>query len=451
MKDKILSTIEKYSMIHKGDTVASCLSGGRDSMALFHFLCSERENLGINIIALHVNHGLRTESEEEEVIVKSYCKSMGVECIVCHLNMTSREKPQGMSVETWARDLRYKFFEEQAEKYSAKLATAHTLSDKTETILFNITRGTGLKGVTGIPPVRGNIIRPLIDCTREEIENYCKQNNIRFVTDKTNFDDVYSRNRIRLNVIPQLKMINSSFEKSVANFSEEAEELHTLLSHLSDILYKESYTDKGYDTHILCNAEPAVAKNLIRNILDNIGCLSKNNVDDIYSSLKNEYYSRQMNDRYICIVKDGFLTLTEVNKPVGEVRTEVSSYGTTQFLGKAYMFSIQDAENIKNIKESGKNPLKSFINYDKIKGRLFLRNRKIGDSFSFTKRKVTKTVKKLFIEDKVPISERDRIPILTDETDKLIWMSGYGTDRKYVPDTECKKVLIIEQIYTEEL
>ena len=258
MNKKALASIKKYNMIEKGDTVASCLSGGADSMALFHFLCSNREAFGIKVIALHVNHGLREESEDEERFVKEYCEKLGVECVVKRLGMTRRQKPRGESTETWRRNLRYEFFFEQAEKYGAKLATAHTLSDRTETVLFNTTRGTGLKGLIGIPPVRDNIIRPLIDCTRADIESYCAENGIEFVTDKTNFEDIYSRNKIRLNVIPRLKKINPNFEGAIANLSRETEEIYTFLTQLSDNLYNKSqycrlYPRRKYSARSECS------------------------------------------------------------------------------------------------------------------------------------------------------------------------------------------------------
>ena len=138
-------------------------------------------------------------------------------------------------------------------------------------MLFNIVRGSGLKGAGGIPPVRDNIIRPLINCKRGEIEEYCRGNGIEFVTDMTNFSDVYSRNKIRLNVVPELKKINPAFENSMANFRRETGEIYTFLTELSDNLYTMSSTAKGLETAKLQRAPAAVVKNLIRNVLDDKG------------------------------------------------------------------------------------------------------------------------------------------------------------------------------------
>ena len=443
MNKKALASIKKYNMIEKGDTVASCLSGGADSMALFHFLCSNREAFGIKVIALHVNHGLREESEDEERFVKEYCEKLGVECVVKRLGMTRRQKPRGESTETWRRNLRYEFFFEQAEKYGAKLATAHTLSDRTETVLFNTTRGTGLKGLIGIPPVRDNIIRPLIDCTRADIESYCAENGIEFVTDKTNFEDIYSRNKIRLNVIPRLKKINPNFEGAIANLSRETEEIYTFLTQLSDNLYNKSLDGNGLNTVVLNKAEPCVTKHLIRNILSEKGCLSKENVDFVYNAVKKGGAKHQLSADVFCVVKNGRLTFEKPHAPTEAVCVKINPGSATDFLGKTYLIKRHEGAKTKD-------RALRYIDTDKIKGGLYLRNRRIGDAFTLRKRNVTKTVKKLFIEDKIPPADRDRIPILTDDSGKVIWLGGYGTNREYYPSADSARVLSINIISVRE-
>jgi len=449
MNTKILNTISQYNMINTGDTVAVCLSGGADSMALFHFLCSQRENLGIQLIALHINHGLRRESEEEEAFVRSYCASMGVECFVKHLEMNSAPRPKGMSVETRARELRYSFFFEKAKEHGAVLATAHTASDRAETVLFNITRGTSLKGAAGIPPVRDNIIRPLIDCTREEIENYCETNSIPYVTDKTNFEDIYSRNKIRLRAVPVLKEINPAFEKAVGDFAKENLEVYTLLTQLSDNLYRKSLGVNGLDVNILLSEHPAVIKNLLRNQLDRLGCLSKDNINLIYGALGQGDFKHQLSRNTFCRIRDGWLYFY-TPKPAVQAEKHrpqpVVVDGFTEFAGSYFEISVISAENFKKIKESDKNYLTYCVNYDKIKGILKLRTRQSGDKITLPERKVTKTLKKLFTEDKVPLRRRDTLAVLTDDTDSVLWLADYGTNKPYVPGKNTEKVLLIKQM-----
>ncbi len=432
-------------MLQQGDTVAVCLSGGADSMSLFHFLATNQEKLGVKVIALHVNHGLREVSKEEEIFVTDYCRRMGAECIVYHADMNNRTKPQGLSTETWAREERYKFFFEQAEKYNAKLATAHTLSDKTETVLFNLTRGTGLKGAVGIPAVRDNIIRPLIDCTRQEIEQYCQANNIEYVTDQTNFEDIYSRNKIRLNVVPVLKSINPSFERSLSRFSQESSEIYTFLTQLSDNLYISAIGEKGLDISQLLKENPVVVKNLLRNYLDKIDCLSADNIEDIFSALFRDKYSRQLSDKYIYHIDNGYLSFERIaEKNKNDLQpVEITLNEKVIFAGKEYHFYVASAEDYRNIKEKYSNCLTYCANYDIINSTLILRTRQIGDKFTLPKRGVTKTVKKLFIEDKVPVNKRDMLPLLADEKGNVIWLSGYGVNKRYIPSANRDKVLII--------
>lgn len=447
LSEKVFGTIRQYNMVTGGDTVAVCLSGGADSMALFHFFCTNREKLGINLLALHVNHGLRQESRDEQKFVADYCSSMGVQCIITALDMNNNTRPQGLSTETWARDLRYSFFFRQAEKYGAKLATAHTLSDRAETVLFNLTRGTSLKGAGGIPPVRDNIIRPLIDCTRGDVEKYCADNSIPYVTDLTNFQDIYSRNKIRLNVLPQLKNINPSAEKAIASFAADSREIYSLLSQLSDSLYKDAIGLGGLDVSRLLAAHSAVTKDLIRNNLDKLGCLSKDNVEAVYNALSQPSFKRQLSSTVFCRIKDGrlqFYTPEKTSRPLLPVKVEfdkVISFGYTNLY-----FSLLTAEEYKKSPKIHKNYLTYAVNYDILKGDVSLRSRKTGDSFAFVNRNVTKTVKKLFIEDKVPQDYRDKIPVLCDETDNVIWLGEYGTNKPYVPSENTKNILLITQM-----
>ena len=436
-------------MINAGDTVAVGLSGGADSMALFHLLYTNRELLGINLLALHVNHGLRQESVQEQQFVADFCEKLGVKCIVYTADMNSRAKPQGMSTEMWARQLRYDFFAQQAQKYSAKIATAHSLSDKCETVIFNLCRGTGLKGVCGIPAVRGNIIRPLINCTREQIEKYCKENNIAYVTDQSNFSEEYSRNKIRLRVIPALKQINEKAEKQIGEFSAEMRQIYTFLTQLSDNLYNNSITDMGFDINIIKKQDYVVIKFFLRGLLDRYNCLSKENIEDILNGIKNGGYNRQLTAAVGCKIQGEYLVFYDIVQKKSDnisEKIEILPQKITSFLSKQYVlqeFSIQDAEKIKKIE---KNYLNNCIDCDTINNSLFLRTRKTGDKFTLAHRGVTKTVKKLFVEDKIPQNIRDNIAILSDDDGNVIWLEGYGTNKPYRVNKNTKKILVVSNI-----
>lgn len=448
MIDKALETIKKYHMISKGDTIAVCLSGGADSMALFHLLCCNKENFGIDLIALHINHGLRPESEDEEVFVKEYCKKQGVECLTLKAEMLTAEKPQGLSIEMWARKVRYDFFDEMSKKYSAKLAMAHTLSDRCETVIFNISRGAGIKGSIGIPPKRDNIIRPLIDCTRTQIEEYCSQNSIPYVTDASNFEDIYSRNKIRLRVIPTLLQINPAAEKSIGEFSQENAEIYTFLTQLSDNLYENSIGENGFDIGILKGADKVVIKAFLRNILERYNALSKDNILAILKGIFDGKLQKQLSAQVMCRVENGYLKFFDLareqkNVEIEKIRAEIDK--DISFLSKNYRISRISREEFEKSLKNDKNCLTYCLDYDRINNTLFFRTRKTGDEFSFIKRNVTKTIKKLLIEDKVPKKQRETLAILSNETDDALWVEGYGTSRQYAVTQQTRNILIIKQ------
>lgn len=422
------------------------LSGGADSMALFHLLYANKEKLDIKLVALHVNHGLRKESDSEEVFITDYCKKLGVECVVKKLDMGSSAKPQGLSTEMWARKLRYEFFEAEAEKYGAKIATAHSLSDRCETVIFNLCRGTSLKGMCGIPAVRGNIIRPLINCTRTDIETYCTENNIEYVTDKTNFSEEYSRNKIRLKVVPVLRQINPKTEQLIGDFSQEMEQIYTFLTQLSDTLYRNSISLNGFHLETIQKQDDVVIKFFLRNILDRYGCLSKENINDILQGIRAGGFCRQLSKDIVCQIKNGYLTFFKPKVSVKEKNTEIIPIETGEtavFMGEEYIIREISMQELEKNKKIDKNYLNNCIDCDTINCKLFLRTRRTGDSFTFSDRKVTKTLKKLFTEDKIPLKLRDSLAVLTDG-ENVIWLENYGTNKAWRVNADTKRVLVLE-------
>ncbi len=449
MNNSVLKTIEQYNMLNKGDAVAVCLSGGADSMALLHLMCRYKELFELEVSAVHIHHGLRTESDREEIFVKEYCDRLGVECIVHHLDMNTKQKPQGLSVETWARQLRYEFFDSIAKQKGAKLATAHTLSDKCETVIFNMCRGSSLKGVCGIPAVRGNIIRPLIDCTRNDIEEYCAKNSIPFVTDQSNFSEEYSRNKIRLRVVPVLKQINSRSEHQIGEFTKEMEQIYTFLTQLSDTLYRNSVSLNGFDVNTILKQDDVVVKFFIRNLLEKHNCLSKENVNAILEGLKEGEFSRQLTQNITCRVKDGYLVFYTPKQSSGQKCTEtvqITPDQKTVFREQQYILRCVAGEELEKFKKNHKNYLNNCISYDTIKNKLFIRTRRTGDTFTLPKRKVTKTVKKLFMEDKMPQSMREATAMLADEEGNVIWIDGYGVNAKFAADAASTSVFVMEKL-----
>ena len=208
MLQKIIETIKENAMFNKGDKIIVGVSGGPDSMCLLHILNTLRNTYFIDIVAAHLNHGLRgKDADEDEEYVKKFCENNNIEFYSKRVNIDELSNAWGISSEMAGREARYSFFQELFSKLDAnKIAIAHNANDQCETILMRIIRGTGLEGLEGIKPVRdGRYIRPLIKITRDEIEDYCDKNNINPRIDKTNLENIYSRNKVRLELIPYIK------------------------------------------------------------------------------------------------------------------------------------------------------------------------------------------------------------------------------------------------------
>lgn len=207
LEEKVKGTISKYNLIKKGDTVVIGVSGGPDSITLLYVLYKLKDLLGINIYVAHVNHMLRQEADDETKYVQDFCEKLAVECYVNKVDAKKEAKELKISTELAGRNIRYAFFDKVAKKVGAnKIATAHNANDNAETVLMNLIRGSGTSGLKGIEKIRdGKFIRPIIECTRKEIEEYCKVNNLDPKYDKTNTENVYTRNKIRNLLIPYIE------------------------------------------------------------------------------------------------------------------------------------------------------------------------------------------------------------------------------------------------------
>lgn len=207
LENKVLNTIKKYNLIEKGDGIVVGVSGGPDSICLVNILYNLKKELGIDIIVTHINHMIREEAGDDEEFANEYCKNRKIPFYSKKIDIQTISKKEKKSTEEAGREARYEFFNEILKKCGGtKIATAHTKGDNAETVLMNIIRGTGTSGLKGIQPKRDNIyIKPLIEISREEIEEYCEVNRLNPRHDKTNDENIYTRNKIRNILIPLIK------------------------------------------------------------------------------------------------------------------------------------------------------------------------------------------------------------------------------------------------------
>ncbi len=266
MKQKVIETIEKYNLIKSGDKIVLGVSGGPDSITMLDILKDLKETMNFEIYVVHVNHMIRGQDAiNDQKYVENYCNKNNIEFYTKAIDVQEIAKSKKIGVEEAGRIARYEAFEEILKKTNSnKIATAHNKNDKVETIIMHILRGSGVSGLKGISPIRDNkFIKPLIECSREEIEKYCEINKLNPCIDKTNFENSYTRNKIRNIVIPYIK------EQFNPNIVETIERLSEVIS--SEDEYISEITQKEYEKLLISKQENQIEIKLKEfNILDNV-------------------------------------------------------------------------------------------------------------------------------------------------------------------------------------
>ena len=271
MKCRALETIQRHHLLASGAAVIAAVSGGADSMALLFLLEEIREEFSLKLSAAHIHHGLRgAEADRDEALVRDTCKRLQIPLSTLHADVALEAERTGEGIEECGRRVRYAYLESLDEQ--ALIATAHTLDDQLETFLMHFARGAGLHGLCGIPAKRGRIIRPLIDCTREEIEAYCAQRQIPYVIDSTNLSHDYVRNRVRLEIVPVLRSINPNVHEAARRCIDTLSSDDALLERLALQSLQKLKRESGYPAAELLAQEKALRTRVIAQILRDEGC-----------------------------------------------------------------------------------------------------------------------------------------------------------------------------------
>ncbi len=447
LQSTVLKTIQKSDLLQSGDVVFVALSGGADSVALLHTMLALREELGLaDIRALHVNHGIRGDFADcDEHFVRQLCNDLCVPLTVKQVDIPATVAQTGESVEDAARRLRYAFFAEETKAVpQSKLATAHTADDQAETVLLHLIRGSGLKGVSGIPVLRGNIIRPLLACTADEVRLFCKENGFVYVVDETNCDLRYARNRVRHEILPSMRKINPSVDRALIRFAQLASEEDRFLDSLVNELLTTSKIDEDiFSVPVLMRAEPVLRKRAL------------------YQLCQAEYaHIIELND---CLETGGIVNLPRDRSAVSDgvelrfiqhSRQKTRSYEEYSFpVLKNGSVSIHDADYTARVisydeyKEKlkiHKNLFDFCISYDMIEHDLVLRSRKPGDCLRPFGRGCTKTLKKLMNDCHIPPDKRTEYPVLV-SGDKVLMVLGLCVDETVAVTSATKTVLWFEK------
>lgn len=445
IKTKTAQTIAAQRLISSKDTVIAAVSGGADSVAMFHLLCGFSQEMGFRLLAAHVNHGLRgAAADADEAFVRQLCEKAAVPLFVCRADLAAK----GKLSENDAREARYAFFEQLAAEHGAKVATAHTLTDNAETVLLRLARGCSLAGAGGIPVKRGVFIRPLLFCTRAEVEQYCRAEALPFVTDETNAGLQYARNRVRHKIAPELSRINARAAENLALFAQDAAETAQYLEQQACALLTAARTDAGTDAAKLRRAPLPVRKAAFCQLMEPFCTPDRAKVEACAKALtgaKKAQLARGLN--VFAAVRQGSFVIyrEDAGQPIGELSPELRAYA--EFPDHGFELLVLPVDQmIKNCKQN-KKELKNYADYGMIKNKLekggVLRTRRARDHFRPAGRGVGKTLKKLFIEDGVPLPERDRLPVLACGSE-ILWAWGYGFAEEYVPKSQTGQVLLVK-------
>lgn len=457
MIDEILDNIVKYSMFDKGDKVIVAVSGGPDSICLLHSLYELREKLAITIYAAHLNHCLRGRAADmDEEYVKEFCHKLNIEFRSKRVDVNKLSKDKNISCESAGRKARYDFFYELKKEFNAqKIAIAHNANDQAETILMRIMRGTGLNGLVGIRPVRDKIfVRPLINITRSQIEDYCTLNNLNPRIDKTNLETIYSRNKIRLELIPYIqKNFNEDIIKTLNRLSDTIKADNDYLEAISKEKFKK-YCDINKEKVIISKGafveHKAIITRIIRlaiyNLCGNLYNLDKSHIYqiiDIQGTSTGKALNLPGNINVINNYGNIYIYKTKNYSSKKETNTEYKlGMGINELRDENLIveLSLLKNESIQNLKS---NKLIKYFNYDKIKGEIVLRHKKDGDRFIPLGMNGSKKLKDFFIDEKVIKYQREEIPIICFDNE-ISWIVGYRTSEVFKVTENTKNILQIK-------
>lgn len=414
-------------LLQKGDSLLVCLSGGADSAALLHLLRFGLADYHFRLTACHLHHGLRAAADGDLLFVKALCRAWGVPLVAAKADTAALAAVQKQGTEAAGRALRYAFFERTASRCGCdKIVTAHTLNDQAETVLLRLIRGSGGRGLCGIPPKRGRIVRPLLTVERREIEAYLAACHIPHREDETNHTNAYARNRVRREILPLILRENPRFLKAVSRLTAALRADEAYLTAKANALEAAAKRENGYDLKTLREADPALLRRVcLRLAGSGSGC---------------ERLMRVIcfGGRYGSFYTAGGLLLSGKPAPSAGFSVTLTPNGAVLPDGRRPKLRITE-EPCQNVH---KNALFPPIDYDKIKGTLRIHTREGGEKLTLLERGLTKSVKKLCQEAGIGPEDRARLLFLSDEAGTLA-VERLGVTARVAVGATTKRMLLI--------
>lgn len=456
MFDKVLGFVKQYHMLEEEDKVVVGVSGGADSVGLLLILLELKKLYHLELYVVHVNHGYRgAEADQDQEFVEALCNEYNISFAVKKVDMASYAKENGYSLEEAGRILRYEAFEEARTRYHAtKVAVAHNKNDQAETVLMNLTRGTGMRGLSGIGPKRGDIIRPFLCVTRTEIESYLEQRGVGYRVDSSNLTDDFTRNKVRRNVIPLLEEVN---EQAITHIYQVAEQMREMEQYL-DFVTKQTFdrivhVENGQyclNVEQLEKENPVIGKRIlqmcIREMVNSLKDIEAKHILSVYNLLFKSVgkevhlpYELHAKREYEQIV---FYKKCKESPKKSSVFIEVEEETEYELpgMGMKISFTIRNYEKSRGIP---KNRYTKWFDYDRITTTIIIRNRRQGDYLSINNKGNAKTIKALFIDNKIPREKRDMIPLLCDGS-HVMWIIGDRISEAYKVTDQTKKILEVK-------
>ncbi len=451
---QVRKTISRYNMIQNGDRIIVAVSGGADSICLLDLLAALRNEMDINLIVAHFEHGLRPlEDPFETALACEYARSLNLPF--------ETETASGIdlalsSLEEKARGLRYDFFERVRKRYNAdRIAMGHNLNDQAETLLMRLLRGSGVTGLSGIPPVRDKmIIRPLIESSREDILRYLEERQLRYAVDSSNNNDRFTRNKIRLGLIPQMLKYQPQLIEMLGRLSDHLREENSLIETWVDEWIKNNLKKNKTDEYLvdigsLKTLHHALIKRIIRGIVkkyhNSVYSIESDHVQEIFDLLYNPKPNIIINLPGNLIALKQYNSLVFTNRAFGpdSYYYELKSSGETSIKEIGRTIIIEDTADSPNIIDAETDVAlldKALLSYP-----LTVRNFRPGDRFIPLGMKGHRKLKDFFIDLKIPSNIRRKIPVIL-KGNQVIWVGGYRIDDRFKVTPETKEILKISLV-----
>lgn len=421
--ERVANRNKKESLVENGDRIVVGFSGGPDSVFLVEMLLKLREKIDFDIVLVHINHLLRgEEAQRDEDFSINYGKSKGLKVFARKINITSLGKEKGLSLEEAGREARYSFYKEVLEKSNSnKIALAHNKDDQIETFMFRLTRGTGLSGLEGIATKRDRYIRPISEIYKSEIVNYLDENNISYCIDSTNLENEFTRNSIRIDLIPFIeKRYNPKFKDKIFSLIEEIRDINIFIE---KEIEQFSY-DETINIESILKFPKSIRGKILSKYLYKYGLEVNRKKISLIESILEKGGSQEisLDSQYILKKEYNILKIQKINL----IKNNIEEVTFTIPNKIEYGDYIIEAEYT----ERGEQNKNCFYTNLKLGDTLIIRGRKDGDKIIPTGMKGEKKLKEIFINEKIGKEKRDSIPLIV-HNDNIVWIAGVRGNEKY--------------------